>query len=211
MASGDQMSRGEFLERAARWGFGLLLGPAAGQRSATIALQPLDGFDPRLIDIASAAISEIYGVKSITVLPFKPLPQSARRAPGGRYRAEKLLEHLEGWRSGYSRIVGLTDVDISTTKGSSVDWGIFGMANRKGTACVASTFRLSQAGTDKALFEARFRKVVIHEVGHTFNLAHCAVPGCVMQDARGTIRTFDQSGGGLCSWCRRHLRFWPDG
>lgn len=211
MASGDQMSRGEFLKLAGTWGFCLLPGPAAAQRSATIALQPLDSFDPRLIDIASAAISETYGVKSITVLPVKPLPQSARYGPGGRFRAEKLLDHLEGGRSDYSRIVGLTSADISTTKGPYADWGIFGMANRKSTACVASTFRLAKAGADKALFEARFRKVVIHEVGHTFGLAHCAVAGCVMEDARGTIKTVDQSGGRLCSWCRRHLRFWPDG
>jgi len=189
----------------------LVLGSARAQSSATFALQPLDGIDPHLIDVAHAAISETYGVRSITALPVKALPRSALNAAGSRFRAEKLLGILEEWRmGGYSRIVGLTDADISTTKGPYVDWGIFGMANAKDSACVVSTFRLGKGGADETLFEARFKKVVIHEVGHTFGLAHCEVPGCVMQDAAGTIKTVDQSGGRLCSWCRRHLRFWPD-
>jgi len=185
----------------------LLSASGRAQRSVTLAIQPLGRVDPVLVDSARAAISEIYGVGSITALPVQPLPKSAFYEPGKRYRAEKLLEYLDDRRADqYSRIVGLTTVDISTTKGQPYDWGIFGMANLKNSACVISTYRLGKGRVSGALFTERFKKVVSHEVGHTFGLPHCTIPGCIMNDVAGSIKTIDQSSGKLCSWCRGHLR-----
>lgn len=197
--------------RAFALGICLMLLSASGraQRSVSLAIQPLGDVDPALMGSARDAIAVVYGVGSITILPALPLPKSAFYEPGKRYRAEKLLEHLDSLRTDrYSRIVGLTAVDISTTKGQYYDWGIFGMANLINSACVVSTCRLGKGKVSDALFNERFRKVVIHEVGHTFSLPHCTIPGCIMNDAAGSIGTIDRSGGKLCSWCRRHLRIW---
>ena len=52
--------------------------------------------------------------------------------------------------------------------------------------------------------QARFRVVstAIHEVGHMLGLPHCPVLRCVMNDARGTVKTVDNSTGHLCLSCR---------
>jgi archaemetzincin len=156
------------------------------------------------VDEAVSAIEATYKVK-VVVLPTKPLPDAAYYKPRRRYRAEKLLSALEGMMpSGEDKIVGLTEVDISTTKGEYPDWGIFGLGNMPGQACVVSTWRLSSRKSQQT-FRKRLGKVVVHELGHTFGLDHCPVRGCLMEDARGRVSTVDRETG-FCESCRAKLR-----
>jgi archaemetzincin len=180
--------------------FGLL------PKTITVAVQPLGDIDPSSIDLVRSALSETFGIRSATKLAALPLPKSAFYEPGRRYRAERLLVYLDKIRAGrFTKIVGLTSVDISTTKGSYEDWGIFGMATVGGPACVVSTYRLGKAEGDRDLFMSRVRKVITHEIGHILGLPHCQTPGCVMRDAAGSIKTFDESDGKLCRKCKRIL------
>lgn len=39
-------------------------------------------------------------------------------------------------------MIGITQKDISTSKGQYADWGIMGLAYRPGNSCVASYYRL---------------------------------------------------------------------
>jgi len=106
--------------------------------------------------------------------------------------------------SGEDKIVGLTEVDISTMKGEYPDWGIFGLGNMPGQACVVSTWRLSSRKSQQT-FRKRLGKVIVHELGHTFGLDHCPVQGCLMEDARGQVSTVDREAG-FCESCREGLR-----
>jgi len=45
----------------------------------------------------------------------------------------------------------------------------------------------------------------VHEVGHTLGLPHCPTAGCLMQDARGSVRVCD-SAYDLCIHCRNQLK-----
>jgi predicted Zn-dependent protease len=171
----------------------------------SFAIQPLGDVDPHLVELARSAISEAFGLRS-EVSPARPLPERAFYAPGKRYRAEKLLTFLDGLRSqGSRKVVGLTSVDISTSKGLYDDWGIFGMADLGGSSCIISTYRLGRNGASADLIATRLRKVVTHEVGHILGLPHCPTPGCIMQDAQGKIATIDRSNGALCPDCQKRL------
>ncbi|MFC2146291.1 zinc-dependent metalloprotease family protein, partial [Acidobacteriota bacterium] len=121
----------------------------------------------------------------------------------------KLLNYLENFahqkKKKYVKIIGLTRKDISTTKGKYYDWGIFGLAYLDAGPCVVSTFRLRRNAKSGKHFMERLIKVVIHELGHTFGASHCPEKGCVMEDARGTIKTVDAGGVGFCSRCREKL------
>lgn len=182
------------------WDRGWSQGPIA------FAIQPLGEVDPAYASLASSAITGTYGFKRVLILPAQPLPKSALSGSGARYRAGRLMDYLDGLRAGrFAKIVGLTTADISTTKGQFDDWGIFGMANQFGPACIVSTFRLGRGKVAEGLFMGRLKKVVTHEVGHLLGLLHCPTPRCVMQDAMGKIATFDQSSGELCRTCRRAL------
>jgi archaemetzincin len=85
---------------------------------------------------------------------------------------------------------------------------IFGQAIFRGNVGIVSLYRLKneQYGlprNEDVLFD-RFRKVIIHELGHTFGLIHCHVPTCVMRS--GTyVEDIDQKNHHLCLKCRSEL------
>jgi archaemetzincin len=187
----------------------LSLGPSP--ETITVAIQPLGDIDPSSTDLVRSALSETFGIRSASELPALPLPKDAFYEPGQRYRAERLLVYLNRIRADrFTKIIGLTSVDISTTKGQYQDWGIFGMATVGGPACVVSTYRLGKDEGDSHLFISRVRKVITHEIGHFLGRPHCLTPGCIMQDAGGSIKTFDQSDGKLCRKCKRTLGITDD-
>src|SRR5688500_15300307 len=104
---------------------------AAARASASelpkIYVQPLGGLLPAAdSDLVRRALLAFYRV-GVEVLPNTALPGSAFYAKRRRYRAEKLLDFLETRRpKDGKRILGLTGVDISTTKPPHEDWGILG-------------------------------------------------------------------------------------
>jgi archaemetzincin len=176
------------------------------QPSITIALQPFETFPQKYREEIKTGINTIYGEVTIIVLPEKKLPDSAYYKPRNRYRAEKLLDYLDSIKAKeHTKTVGLTIKDISTTKGKYYDWGIFGLGTINGSACVVSTFRLKKKNESEKLMIQRLIKVVNHELGHTFGLMHCPHKGCLMEDAKGTIKTVDNSNGNFCNDCKKLL------
>lgn len=85
---------------------------------------------------------------------------------------------------------------------------IFGQAIYRGDTGIASLYRLKneQYGMppDEDLLYERFRKVIIHELGHTFGLVHCLVPNCVMRSST-YVEDIDQKRHQLCTQCREKL------
>lgn len=177
-------------------------------RAATkviVALQPLGNVDHALLEEVQSGIQSLYDVQ-VRILPGRELPGEAYYKPRGRYRAEKLLDFLLTLPSGSAdKVIGLTQQDISTTKGEHADWGIFGLGLLGGRVCIVSSFRLRKGPAAPDLFKARLRKVVNHELGHTFGLEHCSTPDCLMEDAGGSIKTVDMETGELCPVCRARL------
>ena len=180
--------------------------PARGaEPHQSIAIQPLGKLDPRLIESVRKQLVGQYNA-DVTVCREQNLPKAAYYPPRGRYRAEKLLSYLKTIDTKSTKVLGLTTVDISTTKDKYVDWGILGLGEVGGRTCVVSTFRMrgSKQNASNALFRERFAKVVSHELGHTYGLQHCPVKGCLMEDCKGTVKTVDQEHG-FCAKCKEHL------
>jgi archaemetzincin len=170
-----------------------------------VALQPLgDEIAGAEVEAASEAIAALYGFQ-VRVLPRAALPAQAWYPPRQRYRAEKILPFLaerkpaDAWR-----ILGLTGVDISTTKGKYEDWGVMGLGDLDGTAGVLSLFRCKKGARDAAHARERFAKVALHELGHTLGLDHCPNQGCLMRDAEAKVSTVDDEHD-LCAECRARL------
>lgn len=146
----------------------------------------------------------VFG-KPVSVEQFRhditPYFEPARK----QYDANRLLQlvHTEYATEGI-KTLGLFRVDLFIP----ILTYIFGQAEFDGTAGVASVFRLrneqyGMKGNEQQLFE-RFRKVVIHELGHTFGLIHCHVPVCVMRP--GTyVEDIDQKKHLFCKKCRGEL------
>jgi archaemetzincin len=150
------------------------------------------------LEAARRAIVAFFDVE-VAMLAAEPLPASAYYAPRKRHRAEKLLLHLAAKLTDEERattkIVGVTSLDISTTKGDVFDWGIMGLGDIDGPACVVSRHRCAKTARSAAHARERLMKVVVHELGHTFGSPHCDVVGCLMNDANGGVKPVDDETG----------------
>jgi archaemetzincin len=197
----------------------------------TVAIVPLDFNQTEVLDFIASAINSCYYAR-VSTLPVQGLPPETFYQPRQRYRAEKILDHLEtNISSDYQKVLGITGRDISTTKGDIYDWGIFGLGSLNGRVCVVSTFRLKGKARHKLsakrdvyaatrgveyaynlenysnrnILKQRIAKVVNHELGHTFGLDHCSNYGCLMEDAGGGIEVVDRENGLFCKDCRKKL------
>lgn len=181
---------------------------AQAEKFAVVAVQPLGSVTAERLQVVTKSLEQAYGV-SVELIKAAPLPQSAWYSPRGRYRAIKLLNHLdESATLRHPIVIGITEKDISTSKGEHVDWGIFGLGEIDGRVCLVSTFRLGARGADEKKLQDRLRKVAIHEVGHVTGLPHCPKAGCVMQDAKSSIEPVDRESGTFCDTCKAKSLKW---
>jgi archaemetzincin len=192
------------------WAMICLFGQVSGQADTCrlmLALQPLGTVDTVIVDHVANGIASLYAI-DVSVLPGMEMPGKTYYKPGKRYRAEKILAYLDstGDFERYTMILGITRKDISTTKGKYYDWGIFGLGYMPGRVCVISTYRLGKKKVSTQKFYERLVKVVNHELGHNFGLDHCPNQGCLMEDAKGTIKTVDDETGELCDECKAKVR-----
>lgn len=190
--------------------------PLIKRQTIVIGIRPYENFDRALIDTLQISIKQIYGFKTV-VLPHVSMPVNAfvdSKSP--RYRADTLIRVLKREKPDtIDFIIGLTDLDISTTKRDNEgnikkpeykykDWGVFGLGFVSGPSCIVSTYRLK---SDKSKFVDRFKKVCIHELGHNLGLKHCTYQeNCVMSDANETIKTIDNEDLMLCKRCKSLIR-----
>ena len=180
-------------------------GTLAGTKRGLLYLQPLGGELPAEdLELVGRALTEIIGMET-RLLPRAGLPAAAFYPRRRRYRAEKLLDFLDGrLPPDGARILGLTGVDISTTKGRFADWGLLGLGRMGGAASVISEFRCLMRSSGPANARQRLAKVAVHEAGHTLGLEHCPTRGCLMEDAEGQVATCDREYD-FCPRCRGRL------
>ncbi len=161
-----------------------------------IVLQPFGDFSVAEAKTVREKIAKIN--PKVVLRPNIAFPKSSYNRIRNRYRADTLISFLRNQVGKDTVIVGLSRKDISTTKGNHQDWGVMGLGFMPGNACVISNFRLSKKKQSE-----QFYKVVLHELGHTQGLPHCAVKTCFMRDAEGGNPVDHETG--FCNSCKQHL------
>lgn len=131
-----------------------------------------------------------------TVLPADSVPDYAP----GKKSAEGILRLLEQVKpSGVNTLLAITEKNIAVNERVLSDgrkfrhWSVLGLGSLVHGVCVCSYHRMPDA--------ADFRKLVVHEFGHTLGLQHCPVKECTMVDGDGSARPVSLSTG-LCGSCR---------
>ena len=126
-----------------------------------------------------------------------------------QYKANELLHYIATHHAvDGGKVMGLFSVDFFIP----IFTYIFGQAYLNGNIGIASVYRLNNERygmpADEQLLLQRFSKVIIHELGHSFGLLHCHVPGCVMRSG-SYVEDLDQKGMAFCPTCR--IKFHTDG
>ena len=155
-------------------------------------LQPFTGISNTNAVNVLKQIQTVY--PNSELLPTIDLPQRAYYKPRNRYRAEILIQDLALTMKGNNIVIGLTDKDISTTRGKIYDYGVMGMGYEPGKSCIVSEFRTKN---NTELF-----KVTVHELGHTFGLPHCKDSACYMEGYGGSLTQEI----GFCKKCKTYLK-----
>ncbi len=173
--------------------------PRATQERLVIRLVPIQNPRKQVREDVEKSLREFYSA-DIEWLDSVEIPQSAYYAPRQRYRSEKLMAWLHqqfGSDPRSSKIVGVTEKDISTTAHGVDDYGIMGQAYIGGTSCVVSSYRSKRnVGT-----------VALQMIGLTLGLEYCHTPQCLMREGDGTGKEiFNHSG--LCSNCKESIKRW---
>ncbi|MGW8317088.1 MAG: archaemetzincin family Zn-dependent metalloprotease [Bacteroidales bacterium] len=122
-----------------------------------------------------------------------------------QYNGNKMMNELDFWSgSEHVKNIALFRIDLF----NPILTYIFGQASLNGNIGVASLYRLrnEQYGMkkDDVLLLERFKKVIIHELGHMFGLVHCHIPPCVMRSST-YVEDIDQKSQHLCTKCRQEL------
>ena len=169
-----------------------------------IILQPLHKFSQQTLLYLKDSIEQFYPVK-VSIASTKEFPSNCYYKPRNRYRADSTIKWLKQIKPDSVRtIVGITDEDISTSKGLHKDFGVMGLGYQPGKACVISTVRLRTSAITADQLNQRIFKVVVHELGHNFGLPHCPDQTCIMVDAEGKMKLDEEKG--LCSNCKKKLQ-----
>ena len=167
------------------------------QANSVIVIQPFNDFTPELTNSVFVKLKEI-NPNTILKTPLQ-LPTKAYYPPRNRYRADSLIKYLSNFGSADTVVIGMTNKDISSTKGSVSDFGIMGLGYCPGNSCVVSTFRLVKANLSE-----QFYKLAIHELGHTQGLPHCSNKICFMRDANGKNVLNEEKD--FCTSCKSFLK-----
>lgn len=148
----------------------------------------------QVLDWVEATLTEWspWPVRRLTPMPF---PGDSYDAKRGQYKSVEIMKAVARTApNDAARILGVTEGDLAIPTLTFV----FGQAQLDGSVAIVSLARLRQEfyglpGDDTLLHE-RVVKEVLHELGHTFGLTHCAEPACVMSLAThiGLVDSKDQ-------------------
>ena len=171
----------------------------------TITLLSFGHFDRGFLEKISEAVAQEFNC-AVSIKEAR-LDLTGFFDPNRRqYNGDQLLKEVHSMSINTSKkSIGLFNVDLFIP----ILTYIFGQAQLGGPTAIASLYRLSNEKygilpNDDQILE-RFKKEIIHELGHTFKLLHCYTTTCVMRSST-YVEDIEQKEAQFCPKCRNLLQ-----
>jgi archaemetzincin len=169
-----------------------------------LCLVPIGSVPSRTLEWIEAATADWFPLPTRR-LPALPVPESAFDPKRRQYQSVEIMKMLaQTAPRNASRILGITNVDLAIPMLTF----LFGQAQFDGPIAVVSLCRLHQEfyglPAQESLLRERTVKEVLHELGHTFGLVHCAESTCAMSLATH-IALVDSKAEQYCTRCGMQL------
>jgi archaemetzincin len=177
-----------------------------GTALRSIRLYPLGKPSKRLraaLDLARDYLAIAFSSEVTVMDPLDP-PSGAYNSHFGQYDANTVLNgmmyHDDIDRASHLNLA-VTETDMFAGRLNFV----FGYADYVSHVGIVSLSRLG-GRRDQALFDRRLLKLVRHEIGHMYGMAHCTNPACVMRGANSRAEA-DSTPLSLCPACAAKLAY----
>jgi archaemetzincin len=162
----------------------------------TVASQPLDWIEAAAADWFPFPVARLLALA---------LPEGSYDAVRGQYRSVEIMKALaQSAPADAAQILGVTEADLAIPALTF----LFGQAQYDGPVALVSLCRLRQEfyglPPNAALLRERVTKEMLHEMGHTFGLAHCPDAGCAMCFS-ADLGLVDAKSESYCRRCGAHL------
>jgi len=156
-----------------------------------IAVAPVGRTPSEAVERLLPVLRETFHCDAIAA-PRVSLPASAFDSFRGQYLSSAILPVLAAAkRPQWERLLGVADVDLYVPDLNFV----FGEGDARRGVAIFSLARLHDA--DEKLVARRAATEAIHELGHTYALAHCSRSNCVMWFSN-TLAESDRKGVRFC-------------
>ena len=169
-----------------------------------IKLVPIGGVDRGLLEYLALTLPGSFGARCVE-LPGGANPRAAYDPTRRQYHSTHLLAELrELDDANGAKILGVTEIDLFIP----IFTFVFGEAQVGGGVALISTHRLRQQfyglPENRKLLFVRAEKEALHELGHTFGLAHCRSFDCVMRFSN-SVEDVDVKANDFCRLCDAKL------
>lgn len=187
---------------------GLNIYPPSPGLGNKIYIQPVGVVDDSILDTIKGILSEDFK-HPVEILASMDIPYFPE-GRAGQVKADfirKYIANKKGVPKDTYRLIAITSEDLYTDGYNF----IFGQAAIGGMISLISIHRLmpgldggelidDSAPVTNEIFLSRIRKLVRHELGHTFGLTHCSDTQCVMA-FHDSLNTLDSGGSLFCERC----------
>lgn len=175
-----------------------------GPEKGCIVVLPIGKVPESALDAVSDSISLYFNHHTRILSPLRT-PQCAFDEQRRQYNAATIIRTLESINfEDDAKVVAIVNVDLFIP----IFTHVMGEAQEGGKFALVSMYRLMKGGvgnrpsTSKIL--KRLVKVALHELGHLFDVVHCADEKCLMHFA-GNIQDIDHIMLNFCTYCERYL------
>jgi archaemetzincin len=166
------------------------------EKSSLIVLVPCGPVELKDLDVLMHALSA-RGMK-VRIAKERKVPNDAFNRSRRQYKADSFLRIAQAEAG--DRVLAVTNYDLYDGNLNFV----FGLAESPGKRAVISFFRLRMTA-DEETFRQRAVKEAVHELGHTWGLAHCPNPRCVMHFSN-SLQDTDRKETDPCESCDKKLQ-----